>query len=138
MSNFVIHIAQHDLLEKVVLFYKSVGEDVILDSSTVLVAMVDGRIVGAVRLVEEFDVLVLRTMNVDPQFQRQGVGTALLQKATVLIADRVCYCLPYPHVKAFYEKFDFIEVEPATLPDHLRERYREYTESFAVIAMQKE
>ena len=121
---------------EVELFYNTVGEnDVLSPSETIFIAKKGDCIVGAVRLVSEHGVLVLRTLNVAVEHQRLGIGTQLVRAVISELAGRPCYCLPYPHLKKFYEQFGFRKAEPKTVPVFLFERYSEYLKSFAVIAM---
>ena len=76
-----ISIAGRDELTEVEHFYRSVGEERSLASDeAVIIARHGEAIVGAVRLVVEQGVCQLRTMQVHPDFQRQGVGSALLDR----------------------------------------------------------
>ena len=118
------------------LFYNTVGEDDVVDSSEIVfVAKEENRIIGAVRLVFEHGVLVMRTLNVAEENQQKGVGIYLVRTLISEVAGRRCYCLAYPHLKGFYEQFGFKQVEPETLPTFLFDRFSEYNRSFAVIAM---
>ncbi len=65
-------------------------------------------------------------MQVLAPFQRQGVGTQLLQACTEQLADRVGYCIPWQHLKSFYQQVGFQEVSLIELPDLLRERFNNY------------
>ncbi|MBW4558002.1 MAG: GNAT family N-acetyltransferase [Trichormus sp. ATA11-4-KO1] len=51
--------------------------------------------VGAVRLCPDNGFLVLRGMQVLAPFQRQSIGTQLLQTCTEQLADQACYCIPW-------------------------------------------
>ncbi|AJC46782.1 hypothetical protein SB85_14590 [Xanthomonas sacchari] len=71
------------------------------------------RIVGVGRLCQEGDLLWLRGMQVEPELQRQGVGTRILHMLGQEIGTRACYCLPYGHLVSFYQKAGF---RPASGP----------------------
>ena len=108
-------------------FYRSLGRGpTIGPQETVLLARCGETSVGAVRLVWDQGVLVLRTMQVHPNWQRRGVGTALLQALVRLLDDRECFCLPWDHLLAFYAASGFAGVEAAMLPPFLQERLRRY------------
>lgn len=94
----------------------------------VILAEEDGRIIGALRLCQEQGTLVLRGMRVQEEWQRQGVGTRLLQVADERIGQRTCYCLPRPHLEEFYDRIGFAPVKPASVPKFLRLRQTEYRE----------
>lgn len=93
---------------------------------TVFVAQLQGQIIGAVRLCPEDRFFVLRGMQVLPLFQRQGVGTRLLQKCAEQLADQPCYCIPWQHLRSFYQQVEFREVSSDTAPILLRQRFEEY------------
>ncbi|MCX6819667.1 MAG: GNAT family N-acetyltransferase [Candidatus Adlerbacteria bacterium] len=133
---FAISKAKLNEYKEVELFYNTVGEDDVLDlSEIVFVAKENDRIVGAVRLVPEHEVLVMRTLNVAVEHQQRGIGTLLVRALITDLEGRLCYCLPYPHLKKFYEQLGFREVDSEALPTFLFERYSEYNKSFAVITM---
>ena len=106
-------------------FYRSLGRDpTIGPDETVLLARCGESGIGAVRLVCEQGSLVLRTMQVHPDWQRRGIGTALLQSLVELVDERECFCLPWDHLVGFYAASGFAQVEPAVLPSFLQERLR--------------
>ncbi len=119
-------------------FYRSVGEDVLLGpGERVAVVHEDSRVIGAARLTYEEGHLVLRTVNVDPLYQRRGIGTNLVGQICGWAGTTPLYCLPYPHLKQFYERFGFKEVDAHELPSFLAKRRAEYTLSFPIISMRR-
>lgn len=96
------------------------------ESDQVVIAERHGKLLAAVRLCEESGELVLRGMRVSTAMQRQGVGTRLLEGLVPFLRDRVCYCLPYRHLKKFYETIGFVELDPADAPYLLQERLEHY------------
>jgi GNAT superfamily N-acetyltransferase len=82
--------------------------------------------VGAVRLSHEDGVLVLRGMMVLLEFQRQGIGKALLELLDPYIASTRCYCINPPHLKNFYGSIGFYQIDPAEAPPFLAERLDRY------------
>jgi N-acetylglutamate synthase-like GNAT family acetyltransferase len=95
-------------------------------SDCVLMAEVENKIVGVVRICEESDTVVLRGMQVAPGFRTRGIGTALLGEVSELIGDRECYCLPYTHLQEFYSRIGFHTVGPERTPGFLKNRRDEY------------
>ena len=91
----------------------------------VFTVRVDGVLVGAVRLCRENDYLALRGMQILPAFQRQGVGTQLLQECIGQI-EQVCYCLPYKHLEPFYRQVGFELILSSDVPCELVERLDAY------------
>ena len=113
-------------LEEIKAFYSRCGyggglrkEDLILIASS------NSQLVGVVRLCPEQDVLVLRGMQVLKPFQRQGIGKRLLQTCTEHIENRICYCIPWTHLRWFYQQGGFEKVA-SDVPDFLRERFERY------------
>ena len=94
----------------------------------VILAEEEGRIIGALRLCQEQGTLVLRGMRVQEEWQRQGIGTRMLQVAGERIGGRTCYCLPHPYLEGIYGRIGFVPVKPASAPRFLRLRQAEYRE----------
>lgn len=135
-----IKIATEDSFSDVIKFYHAInGEEntVIQATEQVVVACSDHLIIGAVRVCRESGVLVLRTLYVLPQYRGLGTATKILKKVKEIIDNDECYCLPYPHVRSFYGRIGFVEIEYVDLPTFLQKRYTEYNQSFRVIAMKK-
>lgn len=97
-----------------------------LEKDWILIAQLEEKIVGAVRLCPETGFFVLRGMQVLDKFQQQGIGTQLLQACTEQLVDQVCYCIPWQHLRSFYQQAGFQEVAPVAVPDLLRERFDNY------------
>lgn len=94
-----VQIRQADEVDmpRLLAFYHGTGYAGGVDPADVVVlAEEEGRIIGALRLCQEQGALVLRGMRVQEEWQRQGVGTRLLQVANERIGTRTCYCLPPP------------------------------------------
>ncbi len=92
----------------------------------VLLAERDGELVGVVRLAAEEGVVVLRGMQVDPKFQRQGIGETLLATVAQELDGKGCFCIPYAHLVGFYGGIGFHVIEPAKAPTFLRLRLERY------------
>jgi N-acetylglutamate synthase-like GNAT family acetyltransferase len=64
-------------------------------------------------------------MQVDPRFQRQGVGKRILQRFTSLLEEKAIsesYCLAYAHLENFYGTIGFKKIEGSEAPMFLQER----------------
>jgi N-acetylglutamate synthase-like GNAT family acetyltransferase len=107
----------HDL-ENIKAFYSQCdyGGD-LSEEALIFIAQLEEKIVGAVRLCPNTGFFVLRGMQVLAPFQHQGFGTELLQACTEQLADQVCYCIPWQHLKSFYQQVGFQEVSPFKVPD---------------------
>ena len=99
---------------------------VVSPEATVVVAERGPGLIGVGRVQLEDGLLVLRGMRVDPPFQRLGVGTRILDRLVGEIGDRRCYCIPYTHLRGFYRRAGFVEVDPDAAPSFLRDRVRDY------------
>ena len=128
----------HDT-ENVKAFYKQCGYGGDLsEEALTFIAQLEERIVGAVRLCPNTEFFVLRGMQVLEPFQHQGIGTQLLQACTVQLAERVCYCIPWQHLKLFYQQVGFQEVSSIEVPALLRERFCNYiSRGMSVILMRR-
>ena len=116
----------HDA-ENIKAFYNQCGYGGDLsEEALIFIAQLEERIVGAVRLCPNTGFFVLRGMQVLALFQGQGVGTQLLQACTEQLADQVGYCIPWQHLKSFYQQVGFQEVSPIEVPDLLCKRFNNY------------
>ncbi|MEH2383891.1 MAG: GNAT family N-acetyltransferase [Nostoc sp.] len=113
--------------EAIKVFYSQCGYGGGLsEEDLILIAQLEEKIVGAVRLCPHAGFFVLRGMQVLAKFQQQGIGTQLLQVCTEQLVDQVCYCIPWQHLRSFYQQAGFQEVAPVGVPDVLRERFDNY------------
>jgi GNAT superfamily N-acetyltransferase len=64
-------------------------------------------------------------MRVEPDFQRQGIGSRLLGAVGAELRGP-CYCIPYAHLTGFYGQIGFQVLEPRLAPDFLAERLATY------------
>ncbi|MHC5599724.1 MAG: GNAT family N-acetyltransferase [Nostoc sp.] len=123
----IISQAKLDDTEDIKVFYSLCGYGGGLGKEDlILIAQLEEKIVGAVRLCPDAGFFVLRGMQVLAQFQQQGIGTQLLQACTEQLVDQVCYCIPWQHLRSFYQQVGFQEVAPVEVPDLLRERFDNY------------
>jgi GNAT superfamily N-acetyltransferase len=93
-------------------------------SHLILVAQDAGRLVGALRIVREHAVLVLRGMRVRASFQGRGVGTRLLEHISAL--EGPCWCIPHAHLDSFYARAGFVRIADEGAPGFLRRRVHAY------------
>jgi predicted N-acetyltransferase YhbS len=99
----------------------------IQDSDMGFLATIDDQPVGAVRLCMENDVHVLRGMMVKQEFQRQGIGNTLLNAVNEHIGENECYCINPSHLKDFYGRIGFEQVDNQDVaPTFLVERMEKY------------
>jgi len=100
----------------------------ILDADLAVIA-IDEQIIGAVRICMENGVKVLRGMQVKPAWQQKGIGSSMLRFLTGKVDLQNCYCLPYRHLKEFYARIGFQEIQPKNAPPFLAERFEKYLSS---------
>jgi GNAT superfamily N-acetyltransferase len=134
-----IEVVQAGALAEVGEFYKTMRYDGgVSEADLTLAAKVDGRLAGAVRLCHEGGVIVLRGMQVDPAFQRKGIGHFLLTHCIPYLDRGKAYCLPYSHLVEFYMQGGFILAQPDSLPSFLATRLAGYKSAGQrVLAMQR-
>jgi N-acetylglutamate synthase-like GNAT family acetyltransferase len=92
----------------------------------IFIAEQDGCLIGVVRLVAEGGTTVLRGMRVQPDFQRQRIGSRLLDAAVAALGRQECYCIPYAHLVDFYGRAGFVTVASNEAPAFLAERLERY------------
>jgi len=134
-----IHSAKASEIGDLVNFYRitDYGGSV-APADQVVYATEEGRIVGAGRLSEEKDVLVLRGMRVLSEHRGTGVGNAILDLLVIKGGSRDCYCIPYRYLKQFYADKGFDKILPSEAPDFLRARFGAYrARGLDVILMRK-
>ena len=114
-------------LENVRVFYKKCNYDGgAKKEDYVFLAKVDNKLVGAARLCPEMNVLVLRGMQVLPEFQGQGIGKKILKSCNSYLAKQSCYCIPQKYLRSFYEQIGFKLISPTKLPIFLNQRLELY------------
>ena len=137
MTDIDIAVADKNELLAAQRFYESrgYGGATIVPSDFVVLAKERNRIVGVGRLCQEHELLWLRGMQVEPQFQRQGIGARILERLDQEIGNRWCCCLPYDHLVNFYRQAGF-ERATENLPMALGERLDSYLfRGLKVVAM---
>jgi GNAT superfamily N-acetyltransferase len=139
MTDIHLAIANEGDLLAAQQFYESrgYGGAAIAPSDFVVLAKRHDEIMGIGRLCQEQELLWLRGMQVEPEFQRQGIGTRILQRLVQEIGDQWCCCLPYDHLTDFYQQAGFVQVKE-NLPLALRSRLASYlARGLKVVAMVK-
>jgi N-acetylglutamate synthase-like GNAT family acetyltransferase len=122
-----INLAKPHNTEDIKVFYSQCGYGGGLNKEDViLIAQLEQKIIGAVRLCPDNGFSVLRGMQILPPFQRQGIGTQILQSCTEQLVEQVCYCIPWQHLHSFYLQAGFQEVSPVEVPALLRKRFDDY------------
>lgn len=97
-------------------------------------------IVGAVRFCIEEETPMLRTMLVDLNYRKLGIGTELLEAFENFLVEKSIsniYCLPYPHLEKFYAQIGFYKIGIATAPKFLEHRAKLYLERNEIVICMK-
>lgn len=129
----VIRVAHPEDFERICAFYLLNDYDSPINpGDTVILAEEGDQLCGAVRLLIEEDVLVLRGMTVAEPYQRKGIGTQMLEHVDQLLGNRECYCIPYTHLRDFYSQIGFQEIEPSLGPGFLAGRLALYGEQLGL------
>ena len=108
-------------------FYAGEGRSVLVsDGERWVLAEVEGRMVGVLRICREEGHQVLRTVQVASSHQHRGIGKRMLACAEPLLEGSPCFCLPFSHLTHFYGRIGFEPVATATAPPHLQDRLARY------------
>ena len=137
LKNVSVETARENELVEAQRFYDSrgYGGAAIETTDIVVLAKYEKGIVGIGRLCQEGGFICLRGMQVLPEFQRQGIGSLILQQLENEMGPNPCYCLPYEHLLNFYGQAGFKHVA-ADLPTILDHRLAEYSDrGLTVVAM---
>lgn len=130
VSEAQIRIARPGEYDRVLAVYATLGYRRTIDrADTAWLAETASEAVGIVRVAVEQGTLVLRGMRVAEHARRQRLGTRVLHAIAEWLADRECYCVPYPHLVGFYGQIGFAVIEPAAAPRSLAERLVDYRRS---------
>lgn len=119
--------ARGDELPEVDRFYERQGYTAAFgDDETVLLALVDGEIVAAVRLAREGGEALLRGMFVGEEHQRCGIGSNMLRMIDQELGDRRCFCLSLRHLQGYYNTVGFEVYPEDEVPEFLIKRAEVY------------
>lgn len=138
MKNLIVSHLKDPQLKDAQQFYQNCGyKTPILPSEKVVVAKIDKKIVGVVRICHEEGVKILRGMQVDRNYLRCGIGRALLLKTKDIIKDDPCYCIPHKWLEDFYGIIEFKKIEISQGPEHLQNRLRSHKEKYPHLIMMR-
>lgn len=68
---------------------------------------------------------MLRGVQIALNYQRQGIGTCILNAINSLIEHDVCWCIPYKWLEGFYHQIGFKKVPESQAPLFLQKRIAE-------------
>jgi predicted N-acetyltransferase YhbS len=125
-----IRVASQDDAEKVDAFYARFSRSArMATSDSIVIAEDEGKVIGVIRLCTEEGYSVARTMIVDEEYRRKGIGKQMLSVFEELLHNIDCYGIAYTHLKDFYGRVGFSPILEQDAPLHLQKRYREYMAS---------
>jgi N-acetylglutamate synthase-like GNAT family acetyltransferase len=122
-TSIPVRVAVGKDFDEIRAFYARWTTKSIAPSQRFVIAQDGQTIIGAVRLCQEEGHMILRTMQIDERYHRQGIGTRMLVVLEPLLEPAPCYCLPYAHLPAFYSKIGFQMMPVEQAPPHLYARY---------------
>ncbi|MDP3889534.1 MAG: GNAT family N-acetyltransferase [bacterium] len=133
-TNYTITTLNSNQLIQAQKFYKSVGYiNQIVPTDKVLIALENNAIIGIVRLSYEEGTCTLRGMQIKHNYQRQGVGTALLKKLNILIGTDTCWCIPHDWLENFYGQIGFQKITEKEAPLFLQKRIKEVRKCYPYV-----
>lgn len=111
-------------------FYQTCNRPAALEpGDDLVIARHNGAITGIVRLCQENETFTLRTMQIHPQAQRQGLGLIILKAFENLVEVRrihEIFCMPYTHLESFYATIGFQQIELPSAPAFLQKRQQDF------------
>lgn len=121
-------------------FYKAQGyHSNWSDSERAFICLIDGAVIGSVKVELINDVTILRGMYIDERYQGKGLGLRFLKYIEPVLNTRTAYCMPLSHVKGLYEYIGFAEVSENEYPEFLQVRCKQYRElGYSISAMRRE
>ena len=122
-----ITVAAPSKFTKVREFYESVNyDDDVFSENLFIIAEEQDRIIGAVRLCQEGGLTILRGFNVAKSYQRQGIGSKMLNLLVDQVGSQDCYCITYAHLIDFFRRVGFEPIHWHDAPLFLQHRLLEY------------
>ena len=97
---------------------------------TVITAQKDEELIGVVRICPENGVLMLRGMEIKPEFQRQGIGSRMLGEVEKILQGKECFGIPYEHLERFYGQIGFQKIDDKEAPSFLQNRITKYRQEY--------
>lgn len=111
-------------------FYESVGSSHrARDEDTFFILIKSGTVIGTVRHCFEYEVSLLRSMQVHPDFRGKKLGASLLKAFEKFLMDQriaTTYCLPFSHLLTFYSQIGFQSISEKSSPLFLQSRLADY------------
>ena len=85
-----------------------------------------GDILAALRACPKSQGYLLRSVQVDQQHYRQGLGALLVKETARLLQPEPCWCYPLSHLRSFYESCGFQVSDTKQVKDDIRIPFLRY------------
>lgn len=95
-------------------------------SDDIYIALLNNRLIGAVRLCPHENTWLLRSMCIKTNLRNQGIGHFMLSQLTEILAEKQCYCFPFTHLENFYNKTGFNKIESKDAAKVIEKKYSGY------------
>ena len=103
----------------------------------IYVATLNKSIVAALRLNPVNSLYLLRSMCVQADMRKLGIGSALLQHLQHILSELQCYSFPYSHLQAFYERANFVTCEAESTPQAISDKFNRYVNNGKKLCLMK-
>ena len=138
MNNIVFKTAEPAILPQVKRFFREHHfRPQAARSDDIHIALLDKRLIGALRLCPCGDDWLLRSMCIHKQYRQQGIGSLMLAQLQPVLQQRQCYCFPYEHLQSFYQRAGFILLAVDHAPVQIAEKYQGYVQRGKKILLMK-
>jgi len=142
LNNISIEVADHAILPLIRRFFQHNGMRAqAAKSDRIYIARLlsdnNKPIIAALRLCKINQDWLLRSMCVEKNFQRQGVGLTMLKQIQTELKEKHCYCFPYTHLQSFYQQAGFKLIDSAQASPEIEQRFSQYSNNgIDIIIMQ--
>jgi len=103
----------------------------------IYIARLNNQIVAALRLHPVGDSYLLRSMCVDTQQRKQGIGSALLSYCQSAFSEINCYSFPFEYLQGFYHRANFKPCKAENAPTDITLKFTRYLENGKKICLMK-
>lgn len=86
----------------------------------------NGKIIAALRACPKANGYLLRSVWVSIALRRTGLGSQLMQESLKRLSPSPCWCYPYSHLEAFYQRLGFHTMEANSVPEEIASPWLNY------------
>lgn len=106
-------------------------------SDLVFIARQNNEVIAALRLCDNDNIWLLRSMCVAEACRGQGVGSFMLLHLNKVFSEKTVYCFPYVHLQDFYQRAGFIDIPLEAAPEMIRQQFNRYADKGKKIVLMK-